>query len=159
MINIDLVLDEYKHTDRLIKEYSLELRQLEDNIKTLRVGTLEDNVKAQVITSMPFGSGVSDPTSTPLIQAIERQERRMLEISFEMNRLLDMKTIVAGALKQLDKKELAFIECMYLQDKKLEFWEARLKLDLEKDTAYRRHKRARTKLQNYIDTILKQKTA
>lgn len=113
-MDIKQMLNEYS-------TYSERVQKLNTKInEALKHKINYDGLKAQNITGMPHGSGLSDPTYQAVEQIIEKWDTEIRKMAEEVNRLIDNKTTIDKALRALPWNEYRVIEMHYIMGLNLE---------------------------------------
>ncbi len=102
---------------QMLKEYSTyndRIRELNQRINDALAHKIDcDTLKAQKLTGMPHGTGLSDPTFEAVQRIIDKWDKDIREMAEEVNRLIDNKAAVDKGLKALEWKEYRLIELHY----------------------------------------------
>ena len=102
---------------QMLKEYTTytdRIRELNAKINDALAHKIDcDTLKAQKLSGMPHGTGLSDPTYEAVQRIIDKWDKDIREMADEVNRLIDNKAAVDKGLKVLEWKEYRLIELHY----------------------------------------------
>jgi sulfur carrier protein ThiS len=102
---------------QMLKEYTTytdRIRELNTRINDALSHKIDcDTLKAQKLSGMPHGTGLSDPTYEAVQRIIDKWDKDIRDMAEEVNRLIDNKAAVDKGLKTLEWKEYRLIELHY----------------------------------------------
>jgi DNA-directed RNA polymerase specialized sigma subunit len=95
--------------------YSDRIRELNEKINDALNHKIDcDTLKAQKLSGMPYGTGLSDPTFEAVQRIIDKWDSDIRKMAEEVNRLIDNKTAIDKGLNALTWKEYRLIELRYI---------------------------------------------
>jgi RNA polymerase sigma factor (sigma-70 family) len=94
--------------------YGDRIRELNARINDALAHKIDcDTLKAQKLSGMPHGTGLSDPTFEAVQRIIDKWDKDIREMAEEVNQLIDRKRAVEKALKALNRTEYRLVELRY----------------------------------------------
>ena len=109
-MDIKSMLIEYPHISETIQKLNRETNDILKNKLETR-----DNLKAVTLTDMPRGSEVGNPTLEAVERIIDVYDKRVQEISNEIEEYMNIKEYIDRVLKELNVDEYRLIDLRYFK--------------------------------------------